>query len=110
MYLIHASDGNIPSDMSLGEPGGLDEERRLLYVALTRARDRLTVFAPQRFYHRRFGSDAAHSYAPVSRFLEGEVGDAFDRTAVGSEADDDRAAGGPIGADPVGHILDALWS
>ena len=60
VYVIHASDGNIPSDMALGEPGGVDEERRLLYVAMTRARDSLTVTYPQRFYHRRHGKDDAH--------------------------------------------------
>ena len=71
VYVIHASDGNIPSDMALGEPGGVDEERRLLYVAMTRARDALTVTYPQRFYHRRQGKDDAHSWAQPSRFLTG---------------------------------------
>ncbi|MBV8561001.1 MAG: ATP-dependent helicase, partial [Acidimicrobiia bacterium] len=55
VHVIHASDGNIPADMALGEPGGLDEERRLLYVALTRARRSLVVSAPLRYYHRRRG-------------------------------------------------------
>ena len=69
VYVMHASDGNIPSDMALGEPGGVDEERRLLYVAMTRARDSLTITYPQRFYHRRHGRDDAHSWAQPSRFL-----------------------------------------
>ncbi|MDH3500000.1 MAG: ATP-dependent helicase, partial [Acidimicrobiia bacterium] len=37
VYVIHAADGNIPSDLALSEPGGVDEERRIFYVALTRA-------------------------------------------------------------------------
>ena len=81
VHVIHAADGNIPSDMALGEPGGLDEERRLLYVALTRARDSLTVTWPQRFYHRRHGRDDVHSWAQPSRFLVG-VDDVFDTTIV----------------------------
>jgi DNA helicase II / ATP-dependent DNA helicase PcrA len=44
VHLIHASDGNIPSDMALASGDGLDEERRLLYVALTRARRTLHVY------------------------------------------------------------------
>ncbi|HVV38376.1 MAG TPA: ATP-dependent helicase [Acidimicrobiales bacterium] len=71
VYVIHASDGNIPSDMALGEPGGVDEERRLLYVAMTRARDNLTITYPQRFYHRRNGKDDAHSWGQPSRFVTG---------------------------------------
>ena len=69
VYVMHAADGNIPSDMALGEPGGVDEERRLLYVAMTRARDSLTITYPQRFFHRRHGRDDAHSWAQPSRFL-----------------------------------------
>ncbi|MEY2470051.1 MAG: ATP-dependent helicase UvrD/PcrA, partial [Actinomycetota bacterium] len=73
VYVMHASDGNIPSDMALGEPGGVDEERRLLYVAMTRARDSLTITYPHRFYHRRqgHGRDDAHTWAQPSRFLTG---------------------------------------
>jgi len=68
--VIHAADGNIPSDMALSEPGGLEEERRLLYVALTRAKDHLAVTVPQRFYHHRYSSNGNHSYALPSRFFD----------------------------------------
>jgi DNA helicase-2/ATP-dependent DNA helicase PcrA len=81
VYVIHASDGNIPSDMAMGEPGGIDEERRLLYVAMTRARDSLTITYPQRFYHRRNGRDDAHSWAQPSRFLGG-LSDVLDESSV----------------------------
>ncbi len=111
VYVIHASDGNIPSDMALGEPGGVEEERRLLYVALTRAKDRLTVTAPQRFYHRRFGKDAAHSYAPLSRFLsDRDVRASFVEPAVGVTGRDDGDGGDVIGEDPVRELLQQLWS
>ncbi len=53
VHLIHAADGNIPSDMATGEPEGLEEERRLLYVAMTPRPDALYVTYPLRYYHRR---------------------------------------------------------
>src|SRR5438552_4591711 len=52
VYLIHAADGVLPSDMADGEED-LEEERRLLYVAMTRARDRLVFSWPLRYFHRK---------------------------------------------------------
>ncbi len=110
VYVIHATDGNIPSDMALGEPGGLDEERRILYVALTRAKDRLVVTAPQRYHLRRFGRDPAHGYAPLSRFLGAEVQRSFEvRTAASAAAGDAVRSDDAPGADPVGALLETLW-
>lgn len=70
VYVIHAADGNIPSDMSLSTRDGLEEERRLFYVALTRARDHLYLIHPQRFYDRRHAIDDAHGLSQPSRFLD----------------------------------------
>jgi DNA helicase-2/ATP-dependent DNA helicase PcrA len=108
VYVIHAADGNIPSDMSLGEPGGLEEERRLLYVALTRAKDRLEVTVPQRFYHRAFNGSPNHSYALPSRFLTAAAHH-FDSAAAGvpDEAESVGLAGDA--PDPVAPLLAALW-
>ncbi len=55
VHVIHAADGMIPSDMSTGDDDEIEEERRLLYVALTRARDALHVTYPQRYYRRPRG-------------------------------------------------------
>jgi DNA helicase-2/ATP-dependent DNA helicase PcrA len=111
VHLIHASDGNIPSDMALSEPEGLEEERRLLYVALTRARDTLAVTYPQRYYHRRQGMDDAHTYGQPSRFLAPALA-CFERSSFPSCAVDDRADGRrPVVAtvaDPVGALLGDL--
>ena len=69
VHVIHATDGCIPSDMATGDDDELEEERRLLYVALTRARDELTIASPQRYYRRQKPRDDVHMYAVVSRFL-----------------------------------------
>ena len=46
VYVIHAADGNIPSDMATKNPEEIEEERRLFYVALTRAKNWLYVCYP----------------------------------------------------------------
>ena len=50
VYVLNVVDGCIPSDMSTGTAEEIEEERRLLYVAMTRARERLQLVVPQRFY------------------------------------------------------------
>ena len=74
VHVIHAVDGAFPSDMALGGSNqGIEEEQRLFYVALTRARDHLAVYTPLRMPHHRRGRDDKHSYAPQSRFLTEEA-------------------------------------
>ncbi|MGI9641979.1 MAG: ATP-dependent helicase [Acidimicrobiia bacterium] len=106
--VIHAADGNMPSDMALSEPGGLEEERRLMYVALTRAKDHLAITVPQRFYHHRFSSNGAHTYALPSRFLDPAM-PALMPLAVGAPESDEATAWVGSGADPVGDELRQLW-
>src|SRR5207253_5027933 len=79
VHVIHAADGMIPSDMATGKPEEIEEERRLLYVAMTRARDALYVYFPLRYYNRPKGLEDGHSYAQLSRFLTEAVLDRFDR-------------------------------
>src|SRR5262249_24405888 len=80
VYLIHAADGVLPSDMADGE-AALEEERRLLYVATTRARDRLYILYPLRYYHRKRPLGDGHSFAQLSRFLAPELFPLFERHA-----------------------------
>ena len=77
--MIHAADGMIPSDMATGDDDEIEEERRLLYVAMTRARDALIVSFPQRYYRRPRGLEDPHSYAQLTRFLPGPGPHAFRR-------------------------------
>lgn len=93
VYVIHASDGNIPSDLATASAEQIDEELRLFYVALTRAKRALQVCFPLRYYHAARGrfSDR-HSYAQLTRFISAEVKQLFDcRTANSAE---DGAEGG----------------
>jgi DNA helicase-2/ATP-dependent DNA helicase PcrA len=73
VHLIAAYDGNFPADMNAGSEQGVAEERRLLYVALTRPRRRLHVYVPVRYYHRPAGGDDVHGYGKASRFLTDAV-------------------------------------
>ena len=73
VYLIHATDGFLPSDMAAGSQEELEEERRLAYVALTRARDFLYVSRPLRYYHRWYGLTNGHSYMQLCRYFTSNV-------------------------------------
>ena len=109
VYVIHATDGNIPSDRSTGSRDEIEEERRLFYVALTRAKNRLVVLRPERYYHsNRFRSDA-HSYAQLTRFLPDSVQQLFDRRIATFDSDDEEAEQSS-GTDGVRQALNDLWS
>ncbi len=80
VYVIHAADGNIPSDMSTQDTAGVEEERRLFYVALTRAKNWLYVLCPLRYYHSyRTGTSDRYGMAQRTRFLPEPVLKYFDR-------------------------------
>jgi DNA helicase-2/ATP-dependent DNA helicase PcrA len=70
VYVLNVVDGCIPSDLGTGSTHELEEERRLLYVAMTRARDDLHLVVPQRFYpHQQRPNGDRHVYAQRSRFI-----------------------------------------
>ncbi len=82
VYVLHAADGNIPSDLTTGTPEEIDEELRLFYVALSRAKRHLTVTFPLRWFDRPAGVGGRHAYAQLTRFLPPPVAAAFElRTA-----------------------------
>jgi DNA helicase II / ATP-dependent DNA helicase PcrA len=100
--VLNVVDGCMPSDMSTGSAAGIEEERRLLYVAMTRAQDSLNLMLPQRFHltQQRARGDR-HVYAVPSRFLTPSVQACCDHelpqaSATGSEPEDGLGAGGPV--------------
>jgi DNA helicase II / ATP-dependent DNA helicase PcrA len=111
VHVIHAADGMIPSDMATGDEEEIEEERRLLYVAMTRARDELFIHFPQRYYRRPRGLEDRHALAQLSRFLSPDVRSAF-REVAPSSTPEPAAAGAVIqqrGAAPVDALLADLW-
>jgi DNA helicase-2/ATP-dependent DNA helicase PcrA len=73
VHVLAVYDGNFPACLSAGTRESIDEERRLLYVAMTRARRALHIYVPVRYHHRPHGRDDAHGYGKPSRFLTPEV-------------------------------------
>ncbi len=93
VHLLHAADGNLPSDLATGDPEQLEEERRLLYVAVTRARDQLHVHVPLRFHHHRNRFDDAHTVGQRSRFLTPSVVEAMSEIHASSDRSLDLSTG-----------------
>ena len=73
VHVLALYDGNFPACMAAGSSETIDEERRLLYVAMTRPKRRLHLYVPVRYYHRPRGVDDAHGFGQPSRFLTAEV-------------------------------------
>lgn len=70
VHVLNVVDGCIPSDLGTGSTHELEEERRLLYVAMTRAKDELHLMVPQRFYvTQQTRSGDRHLYAQRTRFI-----------------------------------------
>jgi DNA helicase-2/ATP-dependent DNA helicase PcrA len=109
--LLNAVDGCIPSDLGAGTAAELEEERRLLYVAITRARDELDLIVPQRFFVASpSGLGDRHVYASRSRFLPAAILGHFEQSSW-----PDPAAGPPAPMEP-GHArvdlaaqMRAMW-
>jgi DNA helicase-2/ATP-dependent DNA helicase PcrA len=70
VFVLNVVDGCIPSDLGTGTTAEIEEERRLLYVAMTRAKDMLYLIKPQRFFtHNQRALGDKHVYASRSRFI-----------------------------------------
>jgi DNA helicase II / ATP-dependent DNA helicase PcrA len=113
VHVIHAADGMIPSDMSAGDPDELEEERRLFYVALTRARDELRVTFPLRYHRSNRGYEDRHWYAQLTRFLPEEVRGRFALETTYRDAGGDEAASRAPSdgrANGIDAMLAGLWS
>ena len=93
VFVLNVVDGCIPSDMATGHAAEIEEERRVLYVAMTRARQHLHLLVPQRFYVTQqtpFGD--RHLYGGLSRFIPPGVAAHFERLGPGDAAGEDEAA------------------
>ena len=99
VFVLNVVDGCIPSDLGTGTTAEREEERRLLYVAMTRARDDLHLMIPQRFFtHGQSAHGDRHVYASRTRFIPHGMLPLFARTAwpvTGSDAVPRAAPQGP---------------
>jgi DNA helicase-2/ATP-dependent DNA helicase PcrA len=78
VFVLNAVDGCIPSDLGVGTTQEIEEERRLLYVAMTRAKDQLHIMVPQKFYtHGQRTMGGRHVYAQRTRFIPNNVSRLF---------------------------------
>jgi DNA helicase-2/ATP-dependent DNA helicase PcrA len=74
VFVLNTVDGCIPSDLGVGTTPEIEEERRLLYVAMTRAKDQLHLMVPQRFFtHGQRGLGDRHVYAQRTRFIPNNI-------------------------------------
>lgn len=112
VHIIHVADGMIPSDMSTGNEAEIEEERRLLYVAMTRARNILNLYFPLRYYHNPHARGDRHSYAQLTRFIPPSIADRFERVgAHTAQPVEGPAAEAPgAGAATVDSLLNSLWN
>ena len=82
VFVLNVVDGCIPSDLGTGQSHEIEEERRLLYVAMTRAKDDMQLIVPQRFFtHGQNAVGDRHVYAARTRFLPSCVLDQFEARA-----------------------------
>ena len=108
VFLIHAADGCLPSDMSTGSKREIEEELRLTYVAMTRARDFLYVTWPLRYYHSWHSFTDRHSYAQRCRFITPDVEASMDLLSSSHEAEEEDEPVEGNGADISARIR-SMW-
>jgi ATP-dependent DNA helicase UvrD/PcrA len=79
VFILNAIDGCIPSDLSTGNTAEIEEERRLLYVGMTRAKDHLHLILPLRFFaHQQKSNGDRHMYTARTRFIPDSIVDRFE--------------------------------
>jgi DNA helicase-2/ATP-dependent DNA helicase PcrA len=110
VFVLSAVDGCIPSDLAAGTTAELEEERRLLYVAMTRARDQLDLVVPQRFYvHHQARQGDRHVYASRTRFIPNSILSLFDRRAwPAARREAPRPAASGVRVD-IGARMRGMW-
>ena len=111
VHVLNVVDGCIPSDMSTGTKEQIEEERRLLYVAMTRAKDHLHLVLPQRFYvHQQSAYGDHHVYASRSRFIPDGIARFFEACVwPGATSGEQPRATEPIQEVDIAARIRALW-
>jgi len=110
VFVLNAVDGCIPSDLGTGSTAEIEEERRLLYVAMTRAKDDLHVIAPQRFFtHGQPAQGDRHVYAARTRFIPKHLLIAFEHMSWPRYAPAGQAQAAPQVRVDVAAKMRQMW-
>jgi DNA helicase-2/ATP-dependent DNA helicase PcrA len=111
VYLLNVVDGSFPSEFATRKPELIEEERRLLYVAMTRARNELMLYSPLKFQiTSQPKSSDGHVYGGRSRFMTDKVMKNFDATVVhGANADEVALGDAGSSAVDVNARLKEMW-
>ncbi len=109
VFLLNVADGNFPSEFAAGKDEMIEEERRLLYVAMTRARDSLSLVEPQRYYvTQQARSGDRHVYGARSRFLTPAVLDTLERATFAPAGEPDETVAAAARVDVARQLRD-MW-
>ena len=109
VYVIHAADGNIPSDMATGSADDIEEERRLFYVACTRARRALHVVHPLRYYAAGRVRSDSYGYAQRTRFIPDRLRPLFAEEQAGPESPTDPPVRVEASTASIRDAARAMW-
>jgi DNA helicase II / ATP-dependent DNA helicase PcrA len=110
VYALNVVDGCMPSDLGAGTTAELEEERRLLYVAMTRAKDDLHLIVPQRFFvHGQQARGDRHVYASRTRFIPDHLVKLFDRQMWPAAAPAGRASHNPDVQIDIRARMRGMW-
>jgi len=110
VYLLNVSDGNFPNEFAAGRPEQIEEERRLLYVAMTRARTSLDLISPLKYYvtqQSRMGD--RHVYGAKCRFLTRKVLACFDEVSWSDDREKNSAGTKSTPVDVAGKLR-GMWA
>jgi len=108
VYVIHAADGFLPSDMAAGREEEVEEELRLTYVALTRAKNFLYVTWPLRYYYKWYAITGNHTYAQLCRFFTPDVLKSVDQLNLVQPGDFD-VPRDPVGDSDIQDQIRHMW-
>jgi DNA helicase II / ATP-dependent DNA helicase PcrA len=110
VYILNVSDGNFPSEYSTGKPEMIEEERRLLYVAMTRARNELHLCAPLKFaVTQQPKTGDTHVYGAKSRFMTDKLLDTMDKISVRTTVGVENLKAGDAATVDVVAQLKEMW-
>jgi DNA helicase II / ATP-dependent DNA helicase PcrA len=110
VFLLNTVDGCLPSDLATGTIAEIEEERRLLYVAMTRAKDNLHLIVPQRFFaHSQQSNGDRHMYASRTPFISDSIIDRFEFCAWPEATKDAMAKLGIVDSINIGARMRRMW-